>query len=70
MAAYNLVIPDQLVTPFTEAFQEYIRKGGTDNFDSWAIKTLGQALLPYLQSAQTQRLLTAFSDAGLASGQN
>jgi hypothetical protein len=67
MADYNLVIPDAIRVYFQEAFVEYGRQGGTDSFDSWAIKTLGQALLPYLHSAQNQALLAAFNDAGLAS---
>lgn len=60
MADYNLVIPDVLRVIFQEAFIEYKRKNGPDNFDNWALKVLGESLLPFLQSAQYQRLVDAW----------
>lgn len=65
MADYNLVIPDEVVPLFTEAFVEYLRTGGTDTFDAWAIKSLGQSLIGYLQQAQVQHLMDAYTAAGI-----
>ena len=60
MADYNLVIPDVLRVIFQEAFTQYQLQGGSDSFDNWALKELGQSLLPFLQSAQYQRLVDAW----------
>lgn len=65
MADYNLIIPSDIAALFTEAFVEYRRTGGTDPFDAWATKTLGNALISYLQAAQLEKLRAAYKGAGI-----